>query len=75
VTVQTPRKIIMAGRHCQCDALRSGNSHRCEKCQARSSWYRHNCRRPRRSASGRARISTRNHAHTRARKPRSAEES
>ena len=56
MTVQTPRKITVAGRHCQCGALRAGNSHRCEKCQARSSWYRHNCRRPRRSASGPARI-------------------
>lgn len=71
----TPRKIVMAGRHCQCGALRAGNSHWCEKCQARSSWYRHNCRRPRRSASGRARISTRNHDQTRARTQRSSEES
>ncbi len=74
MTVQTPRKITVAGRHCQCGALRAGNSHRCEKCQARSSWYRHNCRRPRRSASGRARI-TRDHAETRGRKPRPTEES
>jgi hypothetical protein len=75
VTVQTPRKIIMAGRHCQCGALRAGNSHRCEKCQARASWYRHNCRRPRRSTAHPARTSTRNHAGTRARKQRSTEES
>ena len=45
--MQTPRKINLPGRHCQCGALRAGNSQRCEKCQARSSWYRHNCRRPR----------------------------
>ena len=73
--MQTPRKISLPGRHCQCGALRAGNSQRCEKCQARSSWYRHNCRRPRRSASDRRRISTRNDADTRARGQRSAEES
>jgi hypothetical protein len=75
VTVQTPRKINLPGRHCQCGAARVGNSQRCEKCQARSSWYRHNCRRPRRSPSRPARASTRNHAQTRARKQRSTEES
>ena len=47
--MQTPRKINLPGRHCQCGAARVGNSQRCEKCQARSSWYRHNCRRPRRA--------------------------
>ena len=73
--MQIPRKISLAGRHCQCGALRSGNSQRCEKCQARSSWYRHNCRRPRRSAFRPARISARNDGGTRARKHHSTEES
>jgi len=49
----TPRTISLPGRHCQCGALRAGNTQRCEKCQARSSRYRHNCRRPRRSAPAR----------------------
>jgi hypothetical protein len=75
MTVQTARKISLPGRHCQCGALRAGNTQRCEKCQACSSWYRHNCRRPRRSASRPARISARNAAETRARKHQSAEES
>jgi len=74
--VQTPRKISLPGRHCQCGALRAGNSQRCEKCRARSSWYRHNCRRPRRSASRPAHATTiRNNADTQARGQRSAEES
>lgn len=73
--MQTPRKISLPGRHCQCGALRAGNSQRCEKCRARSSWYRHNCRHPRRSASYPRRISTRNDAGTRASGQRSAEES
>jgi hypothetical protein len=47
--VQPPRKINLPGRHCQCGAARAGNSQRCQKCQARSNWYRHNCRRPRRA--------------------------
>jgi hypothetical protein len=50
MTMQTPRTITLSGRHCQCGALRTGNSQRCEKCQARSSWYRHNCRHLRRAA-------------------------
>ena len=73
--MQTPRTITLSGRHCQCGALRTGNSQRCEKCQARSSWYRHNCRRPRRSASRPARATIRNNADTRADGQRSAEES
>lgn len=44
--MQAPREISLPGRHCQCGALRAGNTQRCEKCQASSSWYRHNCRRP-----------------------------
>jgi hypothetical protein len=69
--MQTLRKISLPGRHCQCGALRAGNSQRCGKCQARSSWYRHNCRR---SVSRPARVSTRTHADTRACKQQSAEE-
>ena len=72
--MQTSRKISLPGRHCQCGALRAGNSQRCEKCQVRSSWYRHNCRGPRRSASRPARISTRNDAGIRVRKQQSAVE-
>jgi hypothetical protein len=72
--VQTEHTISLPGRHCQCGALRAGNTQRCEKCQACSSWYRHNCRRPR-SASRPARIGARNDANTRARKRQSAEES
>ena len=71
----TPRKISLPGRHCQCGALRAGNTQRCEKCQARSSWYRHNCRRPRRSAPRPARISAPNDAGTQARKHQSTQES
>jgi hypothetical protein len=74
VTVQTLRKISLPGRHCQCGALRAGNSKRCEKCQARSSWYRHNCRHTRRSAAHPAWATTRNDAGTRANARRSAEE-
>ena len=55
--------INLPGRHCQCGALRAGNSQRCEKCQARSSRYRHNCRGPRRAASRTLRASTRKDAH------------
>jgi len=74
--VQTPRKISLPGRHCQCGALRAGNSQRCEKCRACSSWYRHNCRRPRRAASRPAHATTiRNNADTQAGGQRSAEES
>ena len=73
--MQIPRKISLAGRHCQCGALRAGNSQRCEKCQACSSWYRHNCRRPRRSAFRPARISARNDAGAQARERHSGEES
>ena len=40
----------LPGKHCRCGALRDGTSRRCEKCQDRASWYRHNCRRPRRQA-------------------------
>jgi hypothetical protein len=72
--MQTPRKITLPGRHCQCGALRTGNGQRCEKCQARSSWYRHHCRRPRRSVSRPAHISTRNDAGTRALEYQCAEE-
>jgi len=74
MTVPTRRTIILPGRHCQCGALRAGSSQRCEKCQACSSWYRHNCRRPRRSASRPTRISARNDADTQASGQRSAEE-
>jgi hypothetical protein len=74
MTMQTLRKISLPGRHCQCGALRVGNGQRCEKCQARSSWYRHNCRRPRRSGSRPARVTTRHDADTRARVHKSAEE-
>ena len=52
-------QINLPERHCQCGALRAGNNQRCEKCQARSSWYRHNCRGPRRAASRTLRASTR----------------
>ena len=72
MTVQTPRKISLPGRHCQCGALRAGNGQRCEKCQARTSWYRHNCRR--RSASRPAGATTRSDADTRASGQRSAQE-
>ena len=75
MTVQTRRKISLPGRHCQCGALRAGSSQRCEKCQARSSWYRHSCRRPGRSTSRPARAITRSNADTQARGQRSAEES
>jgi len=44
--MHTVRKINLPGRHCQCGALRTGNDKRCQKCQARSGWYRHHCRRP-----------------------------
>ena len=70
--MQTPRKISLPGRHCQCGALRTGNSQRCEKCHARSSWYRHNCRR--RSTFRPARATTRSDADTRASGQRSAQE-
>jgi len=70
--VKTPRKISLPGRHCQCGALRAGNSQRCEKCGARSNWYRHNCRR--RSASRPARATIRSNADTRASGRRSAQE-
>jgi hypothetical protein len=73
--VQTLRKISLPGRHCQCGALRVGISQRCEKCQARSSWYRHNCRHPRHSTPRPACITTRNNADTQASGQRSAEES
>ena len=73
--MHTPRKISLPGRHCQCGALRAGNSQRCEKCQAHSIWYRHNCRRPRRSVSRRARHTTRNNMDTQASEQHSAEES
>lgn len=78
--MQIPRKISLPGQHCQCGALRAGNSQRCEKCQARSSWYRHNCRRPRRrprrSASRPAHATTiRNNADTQVGGQRCAEES
>jgi len=53
--------IHLPRRHCQCGALRAGNKQRCEKCQARSSWYRHNCG-PRRAASRTLRASTRRDA-------------
>jgi len=62
--VQTPRKISLPGRHCQCGAARVGNSQRCEKCQARSSWYRRNCRHPRRSASRTPRVGVRRNTKT-----------
>jgi hypothetical protein len=74
MTVQTPHNINLPGRHCQCGALRAGNGQRCEKCQARSNWYRHNCRRPRRSASRPARTTTRSDADTLASGQRSAQE-
>ena len=72
--MQTPRKISLPGRHCQCGALRVGKSQRCEKCQARSSWYRHNCRRPRRFASRTPRVSARRNAQTPTRSQDPAEE-
>jgi hypothetical protein len=62
--VQTPRKINLPGRHCQCGAARIGNSQRCEKCQARSSWRRHNCRRPRHADSRTSRVGVRSNAET-----------
>jgi hypothetical protein len=69
-------RINLPGRHCQCGALRVGKiNQRCEKCQARSSWYRHNCRRPRRAASRAPGATIRKDAETRARGQRSAEES
>jgi hypothetical protein len=72
--VPTPRKISLPGRHCQCGALRAGNSQRCEKCQARSSWYRHNCRRPRRAASSMVHVGVRINAETPTRSQRPVEE-
>jgi hypothetical protein len=54
--------INLPGRHCPCGALRADNNQRCQKCQARSSWYRHNCRGPRRAASRTLRASTRTDA-------------
>jgi hypothetical protein len=71
--METPRKISLPGRHCQCDALRAGNGQRCEKCQARSSWYRHNCRRPRRAASRTPYVGGRSNAATLARSQRPEE--
>jgi hypothetical protein len=74
--VQTERRISLPGRHCRCGALRAGNSQQCAKCQARSGWYRHNCRRrPRRLAFRPARAITRNEADIQASGQRSAEES
>jgi hypothetical protein len=54
----------LPGRHCKCGALRAGNDKRCEKCQARAGWYRHNCRRPRRTKLRAARGSIRTYAPT-----------
>ena len=71
--MQTPRTITLPGRHCQCGALRTGNSQRCEKCQARSSWYRHNCR-LRRAASHTPRVGVRRSAETPTRSQRLTEE-
>lgn len=50
--MQQPRtiRINLPGRHCSCGALRVGRNKRCEKCQAHAGWYRHNCRRPRRTS-------------------------
>jgi hypothetical protein len=61
--VQTLRKINLPGRRCQCGALRVATGRRCEKCQARSSWYRHNCRRPRRAAHAGVRRDAQTQAH------------
>jgi hypothetical protein len=72
--VQTPRNISLPGRHCQCGAARVGNSQRCEKCQARSSWHRHNCRRPRPADSRPPHIGLRGNPETPARSRRPAEE-
>ena len=73
--MQTIRKIKLPGRHCRCGALRTGSDRRCEKCRARSGWYRHNCRRPRPATSRVPRTGTCNATQTRARGHRSAEES
>jgi hypothetical protein len=75
VTVQTVCKIKLPGRHCQCGALRTGTDSRCEKCRARSRWYRHHCRRPRHAACRAPRASAHKTTQIQARGPRSAEES
>jgi len=54
-------RINLPGRHCSCGALRTGRNKRCEKCQARAGWYRHNCRRPQRTGN---RAHPRRHAET-----------
>jgi hypothetical protein len=72
--MQTPRKISLPGRHCQCGALHVGNSRRCEKCQARSSWHRHNCRRSRRAPSRTPHVGVRRNAETPTRSQRPDEE-
>jgi hypothetical protein len=50
--MQTARtiRISFPGRHCPCGAVSASTSRRCQKCHARASWYRHNCRTPRRAA-------------------------
>lgn len=70
--MQTPPKlrINIPGRHCRCGALRTSSDRRCEKCQARSGWYRHNCRRPRRTAASARRAGMRNDPHARGRRQR-----
>jgi predicted amidophosphoribosyltransferase len=72
--MQTVRTINLPGRHCPCGALRASNNGRCEKCQARAGWYRHNCRRPRRPASQRPRVGMHANAEIPARGRRSAGE-
>jgi hypothetical protein len=49
--MQTARtmRISFPGRHCPCGAVSASTGRRCQKCRARASWYRHNCRAPRRA--------------------------
>ena len=41
-------QISLPGKHCRCGAIRARTDRRCPKCQARGSWYRHNCQHPQR---------------------------
>ena len=68
-------RVNLPGRHCTCGALRAGNTQRCKKCQARSSWYRRTCGRPHRTASRTLRSSRRRSARIPARRQRPTEES
>ncbi len=67
--MQTARTIrtSLPGRHCPCGAVSASTSRRCQKCHARASWYRHNCRTPRRAYA-------RTHAQTRPADPPRSDE-